>query len=95
MDRLGPQFHDTKTKKQAYKKSQSAACSQVSTSKSSSSLIQQNTYQIKCNLLEYHIEEATLINKALKSELNQFKDKIEFERKLSKFLVSRASTANS
>lgn len=46
-------------------------------------------YQVKCNLLEYHIHEAILINKALRSELKQYKDKIEFEKRLKKFLVAR------
>lgn len=49
----------------------------------------QNTYQVKCNLLEYHIQEALLINKALRSELKQYKEKIDFEKKLRKFLVNR------
>lgn len=50
---------------------------------------QQRTYQVKCDLLEYHIHEATLINKALKSELKQYQDKIDFEKKLKKFLINR------
>lgn len=50
---------------------------------------QQNNYQIKCSLLEYHIQEAILINKALRSELKQYKEKIDFEKRLRKFLVTR------
>ena len=57
-----------------------------STSKSSNP---QNSYQVKCSLLEYHIQEAVLINKALRSELKQYRDKIDFEKKLRKFLVNR------
>lgn len=47
------------------------------------------SYQVKCNLLEYHIQEAVLINKALRAEFKQYKDKIDFEKKLRKFLVDR------
>lgn len=50
---------------------------------------QQRAYQVKCDLLEYHIHEATLINKALKSELKQYQEKIDFEKKLRKFLINR------
>lgn len=54
-----------------------------------------NSYQVKCGLLEYHIQEAVLINKALRSELKQYKDKIDFEKKLRKFLVSRVKDIDS
>lgn len=66
---------------------QPTSTSEVATSSGASS--QQNSYQVKCNLLEYHIQEAILINKALRSEVNQYKDKIDFEKKLRKFLVTR------
>lgn len=57
-------------------------------------LNKQNNYQAKCNLLEYHIQEALLVNKALKSELKQYRDKIEFEKKLRKFLVDRVKSVD-
>lgn len=50
---------------------------------------QQNIYRQKCILLEPHIQEAVLINKALRSELKQYRDKIKFEKKLCKYLVTR------
>lgn len=56
---------------------------------------QQNSYQVKCGLLDYHIQEAILINKALRSELKQYKDKIDFEKKLRKFLVERVKGTDS
>lgn len=56
---------------------------------------EQSSYQIKCDFLEYHIQEALLINKALKSELKQYKDKIEFEKRLKKFLINRAGANSS
>lgn len=51
----------------------------------------QTTYQVKCNLLEYHVQEAILVNKALRSELKQYREKIDFEKRLRKFLVNRVS----
>lgn len=57
--------------------------------------LHQNSYQEKCNLLEYHIHEAVLVNKALRSELKQYKEKIDFEKRLGKFLVSRAKGIDS
>lgn len=55
----------------------------------------QRAYQVKCDLLEYHIHEATLINKALKSEVKQYQEKIDFEKKLKKFLVNRIKKTES
>jgi len=49
----------------------------------------QANYQVKCGLLEYHLQEAVLINKALRSELQQYKEKIDFEKKLRKYLDNR------
>jgi hypothetical protein len=54
----------------------------------------QNSYEYKCNLLEYHLQEANLINKALKSELQQYKEKIEFEKELRTVLINRVSNLN-
>lgn len=54
----------------------------------------QNPYEYKCSLLEYHINEAVLINKALKSELQQYKEKIDFEKKLRTVLIDRVSNLN-
>lgn len=56
---------------------------------------QEDSYQVKCSLLEYHIKEAVLINKALRSELKQYKDKIDFEKKLRKFLINRVKNIDS
>lgn len=53
-----------------------------------------NPYEYKCSLLEYHIHEAVLINKALKSELQQYREKIEFEKKLRTVLIDRVSNLN-
>lgn len=53
------------------------------------STVHQNSYQVKCNLLEYHIQEAILINKALRAELKQYKEKIDFEKRLREFLADR------
>lgn len=50
---------------------------------------QQQNYKVKCNLLEYHIQEAVLVNKALRSELKQYRDKIDFEKRLRNFLINR------
>lgn len=49
----------------------------------------QNSYQVKCNLLDYHIQESLLINKSLRAELKQYREKIEFEKRLREFLVDR------
>lgn len=46
-------------------------------------------YQVKCKLLEYHIEEAILVGKALRAELKQYRDKVEFEKKLQRYLTNR------
>jgi hypothetical protein len=54
----------------------------------------QNPYEYKCSLLEYHIHEAILINKALKSELQQYREKIEFEKKLRTVLIDRVNNLN-
>lgn len=54
----------------------------------------QNPYEYKCSLLEYHIHEAVLINKALKSELQQYREKIEFEKELRTALIDRVSNLN-
>lgn len=62
---------------------------------SSSSSKHQNFYQEKCNLLEYHIQEAILVNKALRSEVKQYRDKIDFEKRLRKFLLNRAKSVES
>jgi hypothetical protein len=51
----------------------------------------QNPYEYKCSLLEYHIHEAVLINKALKSELQQYREKIEFEKELRIVLLDRVN----
>lgn len=48
-----------------------------------------NHYKKKCELIQYHIDEAHLINKALQSELKQYHNKIEFEKKLRKFIINR------
>lgn len=53
------------------------------------SSVHQNSYQVKCNLLEYHIQEAVLVNKALRAELKQYREKIDFEKRLREFLVDR------
>lgn len=72
-------------------KTENFASSNPSSSTSSNQQQQnQSFYQEKCNLLEYHIQEAVLVNKALRSELKQYKEKIDFEKRLGKFLVSRA-----
>lgn len=55
----------------------------------------QSSYQVKCSLLDYHIQEAVLVNKALKSEVKQYREKIEFEKRLRKFLVSRVKAIES
>lgn len=57
--------------------------------------LHQGFYQEKCSLLEYHIQEAVLVNKALRSELKQYKDKIDFEKRLRTFLVSQAKGIDS
>lgn len=62
---------------------------QIGSTSSNSNNNNQNAYQVKCSLLEYHIQEAVLVNKALRSELKQYKEKIDFEKKLRKFLVNR------
>lgn len=54
----------------------------------------QNPYEYKCSLLEYHIHEAILINKALKSELQQYREKIDFEKRLRGVLVDRVKNLN-
>lgn len=54
----------------------------------------QNIYQVKCNLLEYHLQEAFLVNKALRSELKQYKDKIDFEKRLRKFLIDKVGASS-
>lgn len=59
------------------------------------SVKQQNIYRQKCILLEPHVQEAALINKALKSELKQYRDKIKFEKKLCKYLVTRIKDIDS
>lgn len=56
---------------------------------------QQNIYRQKCILLEPHIQEAVLINKALRSELKQYRDKIKFEKNLCKYLVTRVKDIDS
>lgn len=55
----------------------------------------QNPYQFKCSLLDYHIHEAVLINKALRSELQVYKEKIEFEKKLRALLIERVKNYSS
>lgn len=50
----------------------------------------QSGYKVKCDLLDYHLQEAILINKALREELKQYKEKINFEKKLQTFLIDRA-----
>jgi len=50
---------------------------------------QQSRYQYKCSLLEYHIQEAILVNKALRSEVQQYREKIDFERRLKTALIER------
>lgn len=52
----------------------------------------QNPYQFKCSLLEYHLHEAVLINKALRSELQEYKEKIAFEKKLRTVLIDRVNS---
>lgn len=56
---------------------------------------QQNIYRQKCILLEPHIQEAVLINKALRSELKQYRDKIKFEKNLCKYLVTKVKDIDS
>lgn len=55
----------------------------------------QSPYQFKCNLLEYHIHEAVLVNKALRSELQEYREKIAFEKKLRSVLIDRLKNFSS
>lgn len=91
MESIAPKFEQSTKNHQQPTTSQTILFSQPSSTEEESLAFQsqQNTYQVKCNLLEYHIQEAILINKALRSELSQYKEKIEFEKKLRRFLVNR------
>lgn len=46
-------------------------------------------YKDKCELIDYHIHETSLINKALQSELKEYHNKIEFEKRVRKLLIEK------
>lgn len=90
MESVAPYNQDSQNNKQQPTTSQSNLFPNQSTSDQSKEFCkQQNRFRVKCGLLEYHIQEALLVNKALKSEIKQYRDKIEFEKKLRKYLVDR------
>lgn len=85
---LGGQSHPRNYPTQS---SSSSSCSQSDEGNEAKN----NRYRAKCIFLQHHLREAMLVNKALKSELSQYKEKIEFERKIQKFLRDRLKRLDS
>lgn len=52
-------------------------------------------YKDRCERIEFHIREATIINKALQSEIKELQNKIEFEKRLSKDIKNRIESLES